>query len=166
MFRPDAVSAELVLADSETTFDCELRALTVTPNSEWLNTLCPPGSWPDVTWTLDLTYLPGTTSLVDGAGDTVAAETLDQYLFDHYGEHVDFIAWPYGPTIPGYTGIVSLAPGGIGGTQGEWPEQSVSLPIDGQPEQVQPSDLEPGGSLPQIRQHRQRVLARSRRRWW
>lgn len=168
-FKPLAVSAELILGNSEDTFDCELRSAVLTPNSDWLNTLCPPGTWPDVTWSLDLGYLPGTTD-VDGA------VTLDDYLWEHYGEQTDFVVWPYGPTQPGYTGILAIAPGPIGGTQGDWPELSVSLPVWGQPDRVRVSTAA-AGTLAAVtllrasarnteRAQRTRKTARTRRPLW
>lgn len=168
-FHPLGVSAELILGATEDAFDCELRSAVLTPNADWLNTLCPPGTWPDVTWTLDLGYLPGTTD-VDGA------TTLDDYLWQHYGEQTEFVVWPYGPAQPGYSGTLAIAPGPIGGTQGEWPELSTSLPIWGQPDLVRVSEdaagtqaavtlLRAGARRTQVQQ-RTRKMARTRRPLW
>lgn len=158
-FRPTGVSAELTLGASDSLFTCEIRALVVTPSPEWINTLCPAGTWPDVTWTLDLTYLPGTSGTTDGS-DTET--TLDDYLYAHYGEQVTFVAWPYGQSVEGYSGLCSIAPGPIGGTQGEWPELGVSLPIYGQPDAVAASTESAAVNVMLAQQQQRRVMANRR----
>jgi hypothetical protein len=135
-FRPTAVDAYLVLGTANESFECELRSLALTPSPDWINTLCPAGSWPDVDWTLDLAYLAGNNTADPETGEV--AQSLDDYLFEHYGEQQNFVAWPYGQSQRGYTGLCSLAPGPIGGTQSEWPDLGVNLPVYGQPSSVAP----------------------------
>lgn len=154
-FHPSVVWPYLVLGTANDSFECELRSLLVNPSPEWIRTLCPAGSWPDVSWTLDLGYLPGTYSADPETGEE--AGDLDDYLADHYGEQAAFFAWPYGQQQRGWTGITSIAPGPAGGNTAEWPEHSVSLPIYGQPDSVAV-----GTSVPVAVQEAQQLALRRR----
>lgn len=122
---------DLVLGDDATgqNFKCQLRSVTLTPdaNIERIKTLCPTGQFANVDdpeWNLELGYLYGT----DDAGQSLA-----DYLLENSGQQVDFQFAPISGGA-GYQGTVTLVPGPIGGEQGSFSEQSVSLPVDGQPE--------------------------------
>ena len=114
-----------------TDFKCQLRSVTLTPdvNVVRTKTLCPTGQFANVDpaeWTLELGYIYGR-----DAADVEAA--LADYLLANAGEKVDFFFAPW-TGDNGYTGIVTLLPGPIGGEQGSYSEQTVQLPVDGQPE--------------------------------
>lgn len=122
---------DFILGDASTdqNFKCQLRSVTLTPdtNIERIKTLCPTGQFANVDdpeWNLETGYLMGT--------DTDAASFAD-FLLENAGEKMSF--W-FAPVAggPGYTGTVTIVPGPIGGEQGSFSEQSVSLPLDGQPE--------------------------------
>lgn len=137
-FRPIIMrNSDLVIVvggGAETTgtnFHCEARAVTLTPdvNIQRVKTLCPDGTFADVDnpeWTLEVTYLFGTND---------SGETLADFLLDNSGAKGK--AW-FRPVSggPGYECDVTLIPGGLGGEQGSYSEQSVSLPVDGQPRKV------------------------------
>lgn len=110
-------------------FKCQTRSITLTPeaNTTRIKTLCPTGSYANVDqaeWTLEIGYLVGTDTTQDNLGD---------WLLEHEGEKVEFfVALQSGG--PGYTGVVTVTPGAIGGEQGNFSEQTVQLPMDGRPE--------------------------------
>lgn len=121
----------LILGDEATgtDFKCQLRSVTLTPDSniERIKTLCPTGQFANVDdpeWNLDLGYLYGTD---DAGGDSLA-----DYLLNNASLKVEFFFAPISGGS-GYQGVVSIVPGPIGGEQGSFSEQSVSLPVDGQP---------------------------------
>lgn len=123
---------DLILGDEATgtNYQCQLRSVVMTPdvNIERIKTLCPDGQYSNVDdpeWNLDLGYL---------MGEDADNGSLADFLLENQGEKMPF--W-FAPTSggPGYTGIVTIVPGPIGGEQGSFSEQSVSLPIDGQPEE-------------------------------
>lgn len=123
---------DLVLGSDATGFNfkCQLRSVTLTPdaNVERIRTLCPTGQFANVDdpeWTLELGYLYGSVSNPD--------VSLADYLLENAGEIVDFQFAPIAGG-PGYQGQVTLVPGPIGGEQGSFSEQSVSLPVEGQPQ--------------------------------
>lgn len=122
--------ADLILGDEATgdNFQCQLRSAVLTPdtNIERIKTLCPTGQYSavdDPEWNLDLGYLVG-------EDDEMAA--LADYLLENQGQKVPFwFAAECGG--PGYSGTVTIVPGPYGVEQGSFSEQSVSLPVDGQP---------------------------------
>lgn len=126
-------NSKLVLGDyaTGTAYECQLRSITLTPeaNVARTKTLCPEGQYAEVEdpeWTLELGYLGGN---VTGG----AAEALADYLLENHGEKIAFHFEPLKGSGSGYSGTVSIIAGGIGGEQGNFSEQSVSLPLDGQP---------------------------------
>lgn len=128
-----AKNVDFILGDESTGFNfhCQLRSVVLTPdvNTERIKTLCPDGQFSNVDdpeWSLDIGYLYGN---VIGT----SAQALADYLLTHHGEKQDFF---YAPIAggSGYTGQCTIIPGPIGGEQGSFSEQSVSLPVDGQPE--------------------------------
>lgn len=127
-------NVNLVLGDETTgnDFKCQLRSVTLTPdtNIERTKTLCPQGQFAavdDPEWNLELGYLYGR--------DTEDAQkSLSRFLLTNSGTKVDFSFAPWsGDQTEGYTGIVTVVPGAMGGEQGGFSEQSVSLPVEGQP---------------------------------
>lgn len=132
-----AKDVDLILGDEATgtNFKCQLRSVVLTPdsNTERIKTLCPDGQYSNVDdpeWSLDLGYLNG---------DDPDDEALADYLLENQGEKVPFWYAPVSGGEKGYTGICTLLPGPIGGEQGSFSEQSVSLPVDGQPEPWTPT---------------------------
>lgn len=122
---------DLILGDEAdgANYKCQLRSVTLTPdtNVERIKTLCPEGQYSNVDdpeWNLDLGYLMGTDEDMG---------SLSDYLLENQGDKVPFWFAPIAGG-PGYTGETTLVPGPIGGEQGSFSEQSVSLPVDGQPE--------------------------------
>lgn len=110
-------------------YKCQLRSVTLTPdvNVTRIKTLCPTGQYAavdDPEWSLDLGYLYGTS--------TVADESLADFLLANTAELMAFEFRPVSGGA-GYTGTVTIIPGPIGGEQGSFSEQSVSLPVEGQP---------------------------------
>lgn len=126
-------NSKLVLGDyaTGTAYECQLRSITLTPeaNVARTKTLCPQGQYSEVEdpeWTLELGYLGGN---VTGG----SAEALADYLLEHHGDKIAFHFEPAKGQGSGYSGQVTIVAGGIGGEQGNFSEQSVSLPLDGQP---------------------------------
>lgn len=127
-------NVNLVLGDEATgtDFKCQLRSVTLTPdtNIERVKTLCPQGQFAavdDPEWNLELGYLYGRdTEDIQG--------TLGRFLLANSGQKIPFSFAPWsGDTDEGYTGTVTVVPGALGGEQGGFSEQSVSLPLEGQP---------------------------------
>jgi len=119
-----------------TNFKCQLRSVALTPdvNVTRIKTLCPTGQFSnvdDAEWNLEVGYIFGR----DVTDDEAA---LAQYLLANQGNKVDFFFAPWAGE-DGFSGIVTLIPGGIGGEQGSFAEQSVQLPLDGQPEPWTPA---------------------------
>ena len=113
-------------------YKCQLRSVTLTPdvNVTRIKTLCPTGQYSasdDPEWSLDLGYLYGVSDTAD--------EALADFLLEHGGEQMEFTFRPVAAGA-GYTGTVTIIPGPIGGEQGSFSEQSVSLPVQGQPTSV------------------------------
>lgn len=123
----------LILGDvaTGTDYKIELRSVTLTPDSNVtrIKTLDPAGQFSNVDapeWSLDLGYLGGTYDTAD------AKTSLQDYLLANAGNKIPFAFAPKAGGA-GYQGTVTAVPGPIGGDQGSFSEQSVSLPIDGQP---------------------------------
>lgn len=123
----------LILGDvaTGTDYKIELRSVTLTPDSNVtrIKTLDPAGQFSNVDaaeWSLDLGYLGGSYD------DADARQSLQDYLLAQAGNKIPFAFAPRSGG-PGYQGTVTSVPGPIGGDQGSFSEQSVSLPIDGQP---------------------------------
>lgn len=123
-------NVDLILGDeaSGPNFKCQLKSVQLTPdtNITKAKTLCPTGQYAEVEdpeWELELGYLYGT---IEGS------ESLADFLLNNAGQKVNFLFRPISGEA-GYKGRVTLVPGGIGGEQGNFSEQSVKLPLDGQP---------------------------------
>lgn len=125
-------NVDIILGDEATgtNFNCQARSVTLTPevNTTRIKTLCPTGQYSNVDdpeWTLEIGYLYG----VD---DVDAQKALADYLLANSGDKVPAY---FAPEMggKGYTGTVTLIPGAIGGEQGNFAEQTVQLPMDGQP---------------------------------
>lgn len=133
-FRPIYMKdVNLILGDEATGADvkCQVRSVTLTPeaNTTRIKTLCPDGTYSNVDqaeWTLEIGYLVG----VDDANPD---DVLTTYLLANEGEKVDFFFAPESGG-PGWSGIVTITPGAVGGEQGNFSEQTVQLPVDGRPE--------------------------------
>lgn len=128
-------NVDLILGEeaSGTNFKCQLRSVALTPdvNISRIKTLCPTGQFANVDdpeWSLDLGYLYG---ISDDASDVALAD----FLLDNMGDQVPFTFRPVSGGS-GYSGTVTVVPGPIGGEQGSFSEQSVSLPVEGQPTRV------------------------------
>lgn len=123
----------LILGDEATGTDykIELTSVAITPDSNItrIKTLAPAGQFANVDsaeWNLDLSYLGGSYDVAD------ALVSLQDYLLASAGQKVPFFFAPKAGG-KGYQGTVTLVPGPIGGDQGSFSSQSVSLPVDGQP---------------------------------
>ena len=137
-FKPYMMKdVDLILGDEATgpNFKCQVKKVTLNPevNIQKVKTACPDGQYSaagDPEWTLEIGYLYGSDN---GAG--AAAPILSDYLLDNVGTDVPFL---FRPTSggPGYSGTVTLVPGAIGGEQGNFSEQTVNLPVQGQPAKV------------------------------
>lgn len=117
-------------------FKCQARGVTLTPSVsvQRTKTACPNGQFADIDdpeWNAEIKYLFG---MDDGAGSV--ATILADYLLAHVGEDMPITFRPIAGG-PGYTGKVKIVPGAIGGDYGSFSEQSVSLPLLGQPEKVE-----------------------------
>lgn len=117
-------------------FQLQARSVTLTPdtNVQRTKTLAPAGQYADVDdpeWTLEIGYLVGT---VDGTVDEIA---FADYLLQNKGTKVPVFFRPVAGG-KGYKITVTVIAGAIGGEQGSFSEQSVSLPGDGQPEELAP----------------------------
>lgn len=126
-------NVDLILGDEASdgsNFKCQLRGVDLSPdvNITRTKTLCPTGQFSNVDdpeWTLELRYLYG-------VSEDNTNPSLSDYLLDNIGAQVPFTFRPVSGG-KGYTGTVTLVPGPIGGDQGSFSEQSVSLPVEGQP---------------------------------
>lgn len=125
---------DLILGDEAAgpNFKCELKSVTLTPDTNIVRdkALCPSGQYAEVEdpeWNLELGYLVGT--------HDDEAEALGDFLMDNKGDKVGFIFRPKAGGA-GYSGTVTLVAGAVGGEQGSFSNQSVSLPLDGQPARI------------------------------
>jgi hypothetical protein len=135
-FKPIVIKdADLILGvvATGTNFAIQLTSITLTPDvaTERIKTAKPAGRYSSVDdpeWSLDLGY-------VYGYDDTTADEALAAYLLDHTGEQVPFTFRPISGAsgAPEISGTVTLLAGAIGGDQGAFSTQTVSLPVEGQP---------------------------------
>lgn len=136
-----AKDVDLILGDEADgpNFKCQVRSVTLTPdtNIERIKTLCPTGQFASVSdpeWSLELGYLYGKTDGTDQA--------LARFLLENQGDQMPFVFRPWsGDDDEGYKGIVTIIPGPIGGEEGSFSEQSVSLPVEGQPEPLTGSSV-------------------------
>lgn len=136
-FKPIVIkNADLVLGNEAdgTDYGIELNSIALTPDvsPERIKTAKPAGrfsSVDDPEWNLDLGYVYGKRG--GGATD----QSLADYLMDHVGEQLPFTFRPVSGGA-GYAGTVTLLPGALGGDQGSFSTQSVSLPVEGQPAKV------------------------------
>lgn len=138
MFQPIVIkNADLFLGTEAdgTDYAIELTSIALTPDvsPERIKTCKPEGrfsSVDDPEWNLDLGYVYGKY----GTGDAGKVSLAD-YLLAHVGEQIPFTFRPK-TGEGGYTGVCTLLPGAIGGDQGAFSTQSISLPVEGQPEPV------------------------------
>ena len=133
-FKPYVMkNVDLILGDEATgaNYRCQIRSVVLAPsmNIVKIKTACPEGQFADAEdpeWELQLGYVYGM--------DT-ATETLADFLMEHAGKHLPFTFRPIAGGA-GYAGEVTVIPGGIGGNYGAASEQSVNLPLDGQPRKI------------------------------
>lgn len=134
-FQPyKAKDVDLILGDevSGPNFKCQLRSVILTPDTdiERIKTLCPSGQFASVSdpeWSLELGYLYG-------KDDEDPSKALANFLLANSGDQMPFVFRPWtGEDETGYSGVVTILPGPIGGEEGSFSEQSVSLPVEGQP---------------------------------
>lgn len=128
-------NVDLILGDEADTtpnFKCQVRSVKLNPDVsiQRVKTACPTGQYSDMDdpeWTAELGYLYG---MDDGAGGP--SEILADYLLAHMGETQTITFRPVAGG-KGYQGQVKIVPGVIGGEYGSFSDQTVSLPMDGQP---------------------------------
>lgn len=142
-FQPYVMKdVDLILGDIATgdNFKCQIRSIVLTPSMDIqrTKTACPTGQFSatdEPEWSLDLGYLYGRHA-------TDQMKALGRYLIENVGEQVPFtVRWDADDPTDGYTGTVTIVPGPVGGNYGQFSEQSVSLPVEGQPV---PLGTEPG----------------------
>lgn len=132
-------NVDLILGDEATgtNFKCQIRSVTLTPSVDvqTTKTACPNGQYSavdDPSWTLDIGYLYGKHA-------DAATQALGRFLLANSGEKIPFLLRPWaGDDTDGYTGVVTVLPGALGGTYGAFSEQTVSLPLEGQPLPIAP----------------------------
>lgn len=127
--------SDLLLGTGAAAVDFAIQAtgITLTPDQglERLNTLKKAGKFvdmPDPEWSLEINFAVMMTTT---AGET----SLFDYLLEHNTEEVDCIYRPESGG-DGYSFRVKLATAGIGGDQGAFATQSVTLGVIGQPVKV------------------------------
>ncbi len=131
-------NVDLVIGEEGTTgtnFKCQIRAVKLTPevSVQRIKTACPTGQYSDVDdpeWSCELGYVYGSDN-----GTGTAVEILADFLLENVGETVPVTFRPVSGG-PGYKVMVKLIPGAIGGEHGSFSEQTVTLPVDGQPEKL------------------------------
>ena len=134
-FKPIMMKdVDLILGDLSTgsNFKCQARSVTLKPDTsiQKMKTLCPAGRYADVDdpeWELEIGYAYG----YDDAVSPVT-EVLANFLLANHGTKMAFKFQPRSGQV-GYTGMVTIVAGPVGGSQGSWMEGSVTLPLDGQP---------------------------------
>lgn len=138
MFKPYMMkNVDMIIGDEATgpNFKCQVRGVKLNPevSVQRTKTACPTGQYAavdDPEWTAELTYLYG---MDDGEG--TIANVLADYLLAHAGEELPILFRPVSGGA-GYSGTILTIPGTIGGDYGSFSEQSVSLPMIGQPTPV------------------------------
>lgn len=134
---------DLIIGDEAGTtpnFKCQVKSCKLTPDVsvQRVETACPNGQFADMgnpTWTAELGYLYGSD---DGVG--TVATVLADYLLAHVGETQTITFRPIAGG-KGYQAELKIVPGTIGGDYGAFSEQSVSLPILGQPTPIAASGV-------------------------
>lgn len=133
-FEPIVLKNADLLLGAEATgtdFGIQLTSITLTADvaTERIKTVKKEGrfsSVDDPEWSLDLGYLYGHDT--DGV-----TQALADYLLANNGTQVPFTFRPISGGSPVYSGTCTLVAGSIGGDQGAFSTQSVSLPVEGQP---------------------------------
>lgn len=134
-FKPYVMkNIDLILGAPESgpNFKCQVRSAKLTPetNIQRTKTACPTGQYAavdDPEWTLEIGYLIG-----DDDGVLPTIEPLAEFLLENVGEDLPFTFRP----ISGgdsWSGTVSVVPGAFGGEVGNFAEETVQLPVTGQP---------------------------------
>ncbi|MFT4295640.1 MAG: hypothetical protein QM582_09540 [Micropruina sp.] len=134
-FRPYVMrDIDLILGDAATgpNFKCQVRSVKLTPetNVQRTKTACPTGQYAavdDPEWTLEIGYLVG-----EDNGTLPTIEPLAEFLLENSGEELPFT---FRPIAGGdsWSGTVQLVPGPVGGEVGNFSEETVQLPVTGQP---------------------------------
>lgn len=134
------VSLTLVLESDilglPTEYKCQLNRAELVPSSAstgsefetFCETFTPPPKM--ATWTLEISGMQSYQDALD----------LSLFLFDNELEKAEFVLDPIStpPTTPapsnyGFSGIVTLSPGQIGGTANQYAQLTVSLSVEGKP---------------------------------
>ena len=137
--RPIMMSdVDLTIGDTASgpNFKCQLTSVTLTPDTsvQTLKTLCPAGTYNasgNPKWTLELGYA----NFVDEGTPASTIPALADFLLDNARKTMPCTFRPIAGG-KGYSMNVLIVPGAIGGQVDGWAEQSVSLPVEGQPERV------------------------------
>lgn len=138
MFKPYVMkNSDLILGDVALgpNFKCQMKSVKLTPetNISRTKTACPTGQYSavdDPEWNLELGYLVG-----DDDETAPVTEALAEFLLENAGEEMPAMFRPVAGG-DGWSMIVTIVPGPFGGTVGEFSEESVTLPVKGQPEKV------------------------------
>lgn len=131
-FRPIILKNTDLQLGSEadgTDFGIQLTSITLSADvaTERLKTVKPAGRFSavdDPEYSLELGY-------VFGSDPEGAEPALGDYLMEHNGEEVDFTFRPLSGGPPVYSGRCTLVAGSIGGDQGAFSTQYVTLPVEG-----------------------------------
>ncbi len=131
-FSPYVIrEVDLFLGDeaTSTNFNLQAQKVDLVPDTEqWqVKALAPAGVYAGVdnaTWKMEIDY-------IFGADDTTPADAMANFLAANHGTQVTATYRPVSGG-PGWTILVTLIAGGIGGDRGI-ATKSVSLPCEGQP---------------------------------
>lgn len=129
---------DLIIGDTATgpNFKCQLTSVTLTPDTTvaTLKTLCPSGTFNQAgnpKWTLELGYA----NFVDEGTPASTIPVLADFLLESSGKILPAVFRPVAGGA-GYSMDVLVVPGPVGGSADGWAEQTVSLPVEGQPKKV------------------------------
>ena len=135
-FRPYVMkNIDLVIGDEALgpNFKCQVRSAKLTPevDVQRTTTACPTGQYAEVgdpQWTFEIGYLSG-----DDNGVVPVVEALAEFLLENAGEQLPVTFTPRSGEPDRWQFDVKIVPGAFGGEVGQFAEESVQLPVIGQP---------------------------------
>lgn len=135
-FRPYVMkNIDLVIGDEATgpNFKCQVKSAKLTPevDVQRTQTACPTGQYAEVgdpVWTFEIGYLVG-----DDNGTLPAVTALADFLLTNAGAEMPVTFTPRSGEDARWEFRVRIVPGPFGGEVGSFSEESVQLPVIGQP---------------------------------